>query len=76
MNAPGIYMADVTSLAHFSAGVVPFLTGEGYQEWAVGAAAGETDVALHAASDGVYMYAYVLHPNGKIGCVRVDCLAE
>ena len=76
LNEPGIFIADVTSLAHFQAGVVPFYTGEGYQEWAVGAAGGETDVALHASSDGVYMYAYVLHPNGKIGCVRVDCLAE
>lgn len=76
LNEPGIFIADVTSLAHFQAGVVPFYTGEGYQEWAVGAAGGETDVALHAASDGVYMYAYVLHPKGKIGCVRVDCLAE
>jgi hypothetical protein len=69
-----IYMADVTTLDHFKAGVVSFSTGA--LEWNVGAAGGETDVALHAASDGVYMYAYVLHPNGKIGCVRVDCLAE
>lgn len=69
-----IYMADVTSLAHFSAGVVPFSTGA--LEWNAASAGGTTDVALRASKDGVYMYVYVLHGNGHVGCVQTDCLAE
>ncbi len=69
-----IYMADVTSLAHFQAGVVPFSTGA--LEWNVASAGGTTDVALRAAKDGVHMYVYVLHGNGSVGCVQTDCLAE
>lgn len=76
LNEPAIFMADVTTLAHFQAGIKAFYTGDGYQNWAVASAGGETDIALHASSDGVYMYVYVLHPNGHVGCVRVDCLAE
>ena len=69
-----IYMADVTSLAHFQAGVVPFSTGA--LGWNVASAGGTTDVALRASKDGVYMYVYVLHGNGSVGCVQTDCLAE
>ena len=69
-----IYMADVTSLAHFQAGVVPFSTGA--LEWNAASAGGTTDVALRASKDGVYMYVYVLHGNGSVGCVQTDCLAE
>ncbi len=69
-----IYMADVTSLAHFSAGVVPFSTGA--LEWNAASAGGTTDVALRASKDGVYMYVYVLHGMGHVGCVQTDCLAE
>ncbi|MDO5497897.1 MAG: PL29 family lyase N-terminal domain-containing protein [Alistipes sp.] len=69
-----IYMADVTSLAHFQAGVVPFSTGA--LEWNVASAGGTTDVALRAAKDGVHMYVYVLHGMGSVGCVQTDCLAE
>ena len=69
-----IYMADVTSLAHFQAGVVPFSTGA--LEWNAASAGGTTDVALRASEDGVYMYVYVLHGMGSVGCVQTDCLAE
>ncbi len=69
-----IHMADVTSLAHFQAGVVPFSTGA--LGWNVASAGGTTDVALRASKDGVYMYVYVLHGNGSVGCVQTDCLAE
>ncbi|MBQ3203611.1 MAG: DUF5018 domain-containing protein [Alistipes sp.] len=69
-----IYMADVTSLAHFQAGVVPFSTGA--LEWNAASAGGTTDVALRASKDGVYMYVYVLHGMGSVGCVQTDCLAE
>lgn len=69
-----IYMADVTSLAHFQAGVVPFSTGA--LEWNAASAGGTTDVALRASKDGVYMYVYVLHGMGHVGCVQTDCLAE
>ena len=69
-----IYMADVTSLAHFQAGVVPFSTGA--LEWNAASAGGTTDVALRVAKDGVHMYVYVLHGMGSVGCVQTDCLAE
>lgn len=70
----GMYFADVTTIDHFKAGVVYFSTGA--LEWNVASAGGNTDCALRVSEDGVYMYAYVLHPNSKIGCIRVDCLAD
>lgn len=74
LDEAAIYLADVTSVEHFKAGVAKFSTYD--LGWNVGAAGGETDVALRASKDGVYMYAYVLHPNGHVGCVQTDCLAE
>ncbi len=70
----GIYFADVTTIDHFKAGVVYFSTGA--LEWNAAAMGGGTDCALRVSEDGVYMYAYVLHPGAKVGCIRVDCLAE
>lgn len=70
----GIYFADVTTIENFKAGVVFFSTGA--LEWNAASMGGGTDCALSVSEDGVYMYAYVLHPGGKVGCIRVDCLAE
>jgi len=70
----GIYFADVTTIENFKAGVVFFSTGA--LEWNAASMGGGTDCALSVSKDGVYMYAYVLHPGGKVGCIRVDCLAE
>lgn len=70
----GIYFADVTTIDHFKAGVVYFSTGA--LEWNAASMGGGTDCALRVSEDGVYMYAYVLHPGAKVGCIRVDCLAE
>lgn len=67
-----IYVADVTSIDNFKAGVVKFPTGD--YGWNAASAGGNTDCAMKVSKDGVYMYAYVLHPNGSVGCVRVDCL--
>lgn len=72
----GMYFADVTTLESFKAGVVFIPTGEGAYGWNAASTGGNTDCALYASEDGVYMYAYVLHPNGSLGCIRVDCLAE
>ncbi|MBE6195899.1 MAG: DUF5018 domain-containing protein [Rikenellaceae bacterium] len=68
----GIYFADVTTIENFKAGVVYFSTGA--LEWNAASMGGGTDCALSVSEDGVYMYAYVLHPGGKVGCIRVDCL--
>lgn len=67
-----VYVADVTTIDNFKAGVAKFPTGD--YEWNAASMGGNTDCAMKAAKDGVYMYVYVLHPNGHLGCVRVDCL--
>ncbi len=66
------YVADVTTIDNFKAGVAKFPTGD--YGWNAAAAGGNTDCAMKVSEDGVYMYVYVLHPNGNLGCVRVDCL--
>ena len=67
-----VYVADVTTIDNFKAGVAKFPTGD--YGWNAASMGGNTDCAMKAAKDGVYMYVYVLHPNGNLGCVRVDCL--
>ena len=67
-----VYVADVTTIDNFKAGVAKFPTGD--YGWNAASMGGNTDCAMKAAKDGVYMYVYVLHPNGHLGCVRVDCL--
>lgn len=67
-----VYVADVTTLDNFKAGVVKFPTGD--YGWNAASAGGNTDCAMKVSENGVYMYVYVLHPNGTLGCVRVDCL--
>ena len=69
-----IYVADVTTIDNFKAGLLTIPTGS--YEWNAASMGGSTDCALKASKDGVYMYAYVLHPNATLGCIRVDCLAE
>ena len=69
-----IYVADVTTIDNFKAGVLSIPTGS--YEWNAASMGGSTDCALKASKDGVYMYAYVLHPNATLGCIRVDCLAN
>ncbi len=69
-----IYVADVTTIDNFKAGVVRIPTGD--YGWNAASTGGNTDCALKVSADGVYMYVYVLHPNGSLGCVRVDCLAD
>lgn len=66
------YIADVTTMDTFKVGVKTFATGD--YGWNAPKTGGNTDCALRVSKNGVYMYAYVLHPNGKIGCIRVDCL--
>ena len=67
-----IYMADVTTIDNFKAGVVRIPTGD--YGWNAASTGGNTDCALKVSADGVYMYIYVLHPNATLGCIRVDCL--
>lgn len=67
-----IYMADVTTIDNFKAGVVRIPTGD--YSWNAASMGGNTDCALKVSADGVYMYIYVLHPNATLGCIRVDCL--
>ncbi len=67
-----IYMADVTTIDNFKAGVVRIPTGD--YGWNAASMGGNTDCALKVSADGVYMYIYVLHPNATLGCIRVDCL--
>ncbi|MBR5465352.1 MAG: DUF5018 domain-containing protein [Alistipes sp.] len=67
-----VYVADVTTINNFKAGVVRIPTGD--YGWNAASMGGNTDCALKVSADGVYMYVYVLHPNGSLGCVRVDCL--
>lgn len=67
-----VYVADVTTIDNFKAGVAKFPTGD--YGWNAASMGGNTDCAMKAAKDGVYMYVYVLHPNGHLGCVRIDCL--
>lgn len=69
-----VYVADVTTIDNFKAGVVRIPTGD--YGWNAASMGGNTDCALKVSADGVYMYIYVLHPNGTLGCVRVDCLAD
>lgn len=67
-----IYMADVTTIDNFKAGVLRIPTGD--YGWNAASMGGNTDCALKVSADGVYMYIYVLHPNATLGCIRVDCL--
>ena len=67
-----IYMADVTTIDNFKAGTVRIPTGD--YGWNAASMGGNTDCAMKVSADGVYMYIYVLHPNGHLGCIRVDCL--
>lgn len=67
-----VYVADVTTIDNFKAGIVKFPTGD--YEWNAASTGGNTDCAMKVSENGVYMYVYVLHPNGHLGCVRVDCL--
>ena len=69
-----IYVADVTSIDTFKAGVARIPTGD--YAWNAASMGGNTDCALKVSKDGVKMYIYVLHPNGTLGCVAVDCLAD
>lgn len=67
------YLADVTTLDTFNAGIVTYKTGD--YGWSVGSnGSGNTDCALKVSEDGVYMYAYVVYAGGTLGCIRVDCL--
>lgn len=72
LGEAAIYVSDVTSLDNFNAGPVSFNTGD--LGWNAASTGGNTDCAMKVSEDGVYMYYYVLHPNGYLGCVRVDCL--
>lgn len=72
LGEAAIYVSDVTSLDNFNAGPVSFNTGD--LGWNAASMGGNTDCAMKVSEDGVYMYVYVLHPNGNLGCVRVDCL--
>ncbi len=72
LGEAAIYVSDVTSLDNFNAGPVSFNTGD--LGWNAASMGGNTDCAMKVSEDGVYMYYYVLHPNGTLGCVRVDCL--
>lgn len=67
-----IYVADVTTIDNFKAGVLRIPTGD--YGWNAASMGGNTDCALKASKDGVYMYVYVLHPNATLGCIRVDCI--
>lgn len=69
-----IYLADVTSIDNFKAGVKSVSTGS--YGWNAASAGGNTDCAMKVSEDGIYMYVYVLHPNATLGCIRVDCLAN
>ncbi len=67
------YLADVTTLDNFKAGIMTYQTGD--YGWSVGSNGnGNTDCALKASKDGVYMYAYVVYAGGSLGCIRVDCI--
>lgn len=74
LNEAGIYLADATSLDNFNAGTL--FVGTGDYGWNAASAGGNTDCAMKVSEDGVYMYVYVLHPNGSVGCISVDCLAD
>ena len=69
-----IYLADVTSIDNFKAGVKSVSTGS--YGWNAASTGGNTDCAMKVSEDGLYMYVYVLHPNATLGCIRVDCLAN
>ena len=69
-----IYLADVTSIDNFKAGVKSVSTGS--YGWNAASTGGNTDCAMKVSEDGIYMYVYVLHPNATLGCIRVDCLAN
>ena len=67
------YLADVTTIDNFKAGIITYTTGD--YGWSVKSnGSGNTDCALKVSKDGVYMYAYVLYAGGSLGCIRVDCL--
>lgn len=69
------YLADVTTIENFNAGIQTYTTGD--YGWSVGSNGnGNTDCALKVSADGVYMYAYVVYAGGSVGCIRVDCLAD
>lgn len=70
----GVYLADVTTIDNFNAGTIYVSTGA--FEWNAASTGGNTDCGMKVSEDGVYMYVYVLHPNAKLGCIRVDCLAN
>lgn len=69
-----IFLADVTSIDNFKAGVKSVSTGS--YGWNAASTGGNTDCAMKVSEDGIYMYVYVLHPNATLGCIRVDCLAN
>lgn len=69
-----IFLADVTSIDNFKAGIKSVSTGS--YGWNAASAGGNTDCAMKVSEDGIYMYVYVLHPNATLGCIRVDCLAH
>ncbi|MBR2501416.1 MAG: DUF5018 domain-containing protein [Rikenellaceae bacterium] len=69
----GVYMADVTTLDNFKAGLIHYNMGVyGGLEFINGN--GAADCALRVSEDGVYMYAYALFSNNALTCIRVDCL--
>lgn len=70
----GIFMADVTTLDSFKAGL-QFYPSSTFNVDFVGGNA-TSDCALCVSENGVYMYAYALFDKNTLICVRVDCLAE
>ncbi len=76
LDEAAIYLADVTTLDNFKAGIVTYPMGPSSPfAWAVGSnSAGNVDCAMKVSEDGVYMYVYVVYANSTLGCIRVDCL--
>ncbi len=72
----GAFMADVTTLDHFKAGIMllpPYVFGYNV-DWENAAPGGTGDCAMRVSKNGVYMYTYLAINNNSIGCMRVDCL--
>ncbi len=72
----GAFMADVTTLDHFKAGIMllpPYVFGYNV-DWEGAAPAGTGDCAMRVSKNGVYMYTYLAINKNSIGCMRVDCL--
>jgi hypothetical protein len=76
LDEAAIYLADVTTLDNFKAGILTYPMGPSSPfAWAVGSNnAGNVDCAMKVSEDGVYMYVYVVYANSTLGCIRVDCL--